>query len=400
MDQADIEDISEKLVEVRLDGPVEGPVANVSIANKHRPIGHFSRRLDSPGLAISEAKTKSGRARVAVQHASATTKDGCSSVANSRKASKSNHPRVPKHETENKSLEVAGRVTRPNSNTEIARLRDELRQTKYDLQEALKRKEKAENTVVSYTKDFQEVLRASDQRNAELAACRVELGIVKNQSHELEDSRDIKQQVLDGRAFNDVKDIGFKRILHTNLETDVRMTRTFRLDARQWQERRNLRTTHDRAAVAYMRAFGNIYIAKAGQNPSKYQGFINSNHWTRQAVILSQKIGRPLKQNFATHVEPQLIALYITQYLECKGFQLSDFGDPKSYSNSGFEQSFKNSAQDIRIYVSQAICESCQRFVSAVNQRMSEHAYQFILKNAQEFADEDCDDKLCNVCRG
>jgi hypothetical protein len=345
-------------------------------------------KLQRYGRGYLEAETKSGSATVGTHHASATIRHDCSSDAISHIASKGNHPGVPKHETENRNLDVVGRATSPDSHMEIARLRDELRKTKSDLQEELKQKGRAVN-------DLLEVLREAGQRNAELAAGQKVLEIVKK----LEDEIETVQGILKGRAFNDVDDIGFERILHTNLETDVRMTRTFRLDAREWLERGNLRKTRDRAAVAYMRAFGNIYIAKAGQNPSKDQGFINSNHWTSQAVILSRQIGSHLNRNFATHVEPQLIALYITQYLKHRGFHISDFGDPKTYSNSVLVQLSRNDPIKIRIYVSQAICESCQRFVSAVNQRMSGHAYQFVLKDAQEFADQNCDDELCNACR-
>jgi hypothetical protein len=190
----------------------------------------------------------------------------------------------------------------------------------------------------------------------------------------LPDQRDNdKQRLWDGRAFNGTEHIKFEQYFFPgdSLTTDVKMIRTFKLDKRQWFENGGPRNEYDKAAFAYMKLEGTSYVAKAGRTPAKDQGFIKSDHWTKEVMHLSKLVGHCLEKTWATHAELQLMALYVTRHLEGRGFQMSNFGDLATYETVDLVK--------VRIYVSQAPCSSCQSFLESINTRTRKYAYGFVL---------------------
>ncbi|KAI1564645.1 hypothetical protein PtrCC142_008818 [Pyrenophora tritici-repentis] len=132
----------------------------------------------------------------------------------------------------------------------------------------------------------------------------------------------------------------------------------------------------DDCAVGYMRFKGYIYLARSGTQGDP-TGFINRNHWTTAAEQLANLVGiSNIERGYASHVEPQLMAFYITGMLEESGNRLKHFGEPHTF------QRHSDLKIPIDIYVSQEICWSCSLFIDKVNVVMLNHGLSFRAVNA------------------
>ena len=210
----------------------------------------------------------------------------------------------------------------------------------------------------------------------ELEACRKELGDAKAKNQYFERLDSHEQRFLDGRYLEyPEEDISFYKDANSDNSTEVSLTRVWKFPIKEYRYEGVLKQEADNAAVGYMRLFGQAYLARSGQNQDK-QGFINRNHWATEALSLAELVGTsfPADKHYEKHVEPQLIAFYVTRMLEASGHNLARFGDPNTYQG----QQRSANLVPVIIHVSENyICPSCENFIEKVNVIMEKYGFYF-----------------------
>ena len=163
-----------------------------------------------------------------------------------------------------------------------------------------------------------------------------------------------------------------------DLSMKVVLSRTFTFTERYKSAYEMVR---DNAAIGCLRMNGRLYIAKSGKTREDFGDFINSDHWTSEAEFLGEMVASPLNRGHATHVEPQLMAFYITRTLSESGHFLGDFvNTPIVYVKESCTE-----LKDIIISVSEPICKSCKGLTVAVNGFAEDHGYRFTLENRRRY---------------
>jgi len=116
-----------------------------------------------------------------------------------------------------------------------------------------------------------------------------------------------------------------------------------------------------------MRLFGQAYLARSGPNQDG-QGFIDRQRYATEALSLAEVFGTsfPIDEHYEKHVEPQLIAFYITRMLEALGPNLARFGDLGTYQ----ENQPSPNLVPIFIHVS-------EDFIEEVNVVMEKYGFYF-----------------------
>ncbi|KAI4949488.1 hypothetical protein J4E91_005227 [Alternaria rosae] len=206
-------------------------------------------------------------------------------------------------------------------------------------------------------------------------ALEAEIKQYQNRIKDLEERDGMREMKLDGRASTVSDNIRFEKFPRPDMVMEAVMSRTFTLTKRRWWGDGEYVENRDYAAIGCIRVGGRLYMAKAGMTREDFGDFINSDHWTTEAVRLSKRIGAPRHKNDATHVEPQLMAFYITRTLVESKNKLEDF------SNTSMFPVKENCAElkQIVIDVSQEICPGCERFATSVNQFAKNHEFEFVL---------------------
>ncbi|KAI4943058.1 hypothetical protein J4E86_010005 [Alternaria arbusti] len=190
----------------------------------------------------------------------------------------------------------------------------------------------------------------------------------------LEERDSMREMELDGRTSNILDNIHFEKSHRSDLVMEVVMSRTFTFSKKRFWEQGQYGESRDYAAIGCIRIGGRLYIAKAGMTREDFGDFINSDHWTTEAVRLSKKIGAPRHRNDATHVEPQLMAFYITRTLAESEHELEDFSNTSIFPD-------KKSCAELKrviINVSQRICPGCIGFAISVNRFAKNHGFEFV----------------------
>jgi hypothetical protein len=178
------------------------------------------------------------------------------------------------------------------------------------------------------------------------------------------------QRKLDGRDSMIPDDMYFEVSWGANLLRKITLSRVFTFTKR-YNSASEL--VPDYAAIGCVRLGGRLYNAKSGRTREDFGDFINSDHWTSEAQYLAEQVGFTTDRNGATHVEPQLMAFYITRTLEETGHKLVDFSNASKFPVK--EDSAK--LNKIIINVSQSVCERCRAFTIIINGFAKNHGYEF-----------------------
>ncbi|KAF7442818.1 hypothetical protein TUN199_09382 [Pyrenophora tritici-repentis] len=263
----------------------------------------------------------------------------------------------------------------------IARLHKELRQTKNEPQESSARNDELSKdfegykALFNFTKQLLDIGKATTLEK-ELEACHNKLGKLKAKNQYFE-QRNNEQRYLDGRCFSSLhEDIRIHKKDGDEKSREVTISIVFTFPKRTYLSNGYPMEQQDDCAVGYMRFKGYIYLARSGTQGDP-TGFINRNHWTTAAEQLANLVGiSNIERGYASHVEPQLMAFYITGMLEESGNRLKHFGEPHTF------QRHSDLKIPIDIYVSQEICWSCSLFIDKVNVVMLNHGLSFRAVNA------------------
>ena len=269
----------------------------------------------------------------------------------------------------------------PAVELDLVQLQEELRQTKAELKEALARNdellEEFENYKVRFNIDRTRAAECkTDKLQKDLEACREELKQVESKKLRLEQRDGPRQRFWEGRNFAyQQEDIHFYENLNRfDGVREVILGIAFKFPMRSFLSDGIWKETIDYGTIAYMRYEGHIYLSRSGKTRDNPEGFINSDHWTTEALKLAGRVGLPtIKRGYATHAEPQLMAFYITRMLEAEGHSLAQFGDPVTYHGRQHPAELVS----IPIYVSMGVCQSCEDFVQGVNAVMGNYGYTF-----------------------
>jgi CHAD domain-containing protein len=170
----------------------------------------------------------------------------------------------------------------------LSRTQEELGDVKHRLEEASTQIKELRAQIESYdTAELSKRQKRVDRGNelkSELKQC-------QDRIKDLEERDGMREMLLDGRASTVFDIIHFKKVDYNDLSTDVVMSRTFTFSKKQWWKDNQPMEGRDKAAVGCIRFGGRFYIAKSGQTREDFGDFINSDHWTDEAVQLAQVLG-------------------------------------------------------------------------------------------------------------
>jgi hypothetical protein len=312
--------------------------------------------------------------------------DECAShFANYAPSKDTHHQRVDSHQEGEDSIRFF--------KSQLAQLREDSRQATSELQKAKKeinqlRRQVESQKVRSDLQDeidelrvqvenykarwIEELSKSKDGVEREMAL-RTELVQCQNKIESLDRLDSVDEMVLDGRISRIPDDVCFKKLYNSDLSTEVVLSRKFLFPKKEWCEWGSNYEGHDDAAIGVLKLGGRIYTAKAGRTRSDVGDFVNSDHWTTEAMELAKSVDHTTYRRYATHVEPQLMAFYITRTLRDSGHQLVDFGD---YSKHPVLES-NAELRPIQISVSQRICGRCTNFTTKVNEFAKNYGYRF-----------------------
>ena len=263
----------------------------------------------------------------------------------------------------------------------LVQLKEKLRKTKTELDKALAHTSEVLGQFESYLADFDftEQLTLVSKVSAlekDLGACCHELELVKTKNQYFQGRDSHEQRFLDGRYLEyPEEDIGFRKHVNPDGSTEVSLSRVWKFPIKEYRSNGIWTQKADNAAIGYMRLFGQAYIARSGRNQHG-QGFIDRQHWVTEALSLAELVGTsfPAYKNYETHVEPQLVAFYVTRMLEASGHNLAQFGDPDTYQ----ENQRSSNPVPIIIHVSEEyICKTCKGFIQKVNVVMERYGFYF-----------------------
>ncbi|KAE8830512.1 hypothetical protein PTNB73_06373 [Pyrenophora teres f. teres] len=209
---------------------------------------------------------------------------------------------------------------------DLVQLQEELRQTKNKLQEASARNDELSKEFERYKIEYNCTKQWAVERKAtalkkELEAYRKESGELTVQNKFFERCDSEEQQRLDGRHLSyPQENISFYKRENPDESTEVSLIRSWNFPVKTWWKNRILRQKADNAA---------------NQNQDG-MGFIDREYWANEALSLAELLGHPFSDGeyYEKHVEPQLVALYITRMLEASEHTLNDFYDLSCYQNA------------------------------------------------------------------
>jgi len=202
---------------------------------------------------------------------------------------------------------------------------------------------------------------------------------------ELRDSQ--HEMRLDGRGSTSSDKPAFKKEYNDDLSTTVVESTTYNLPKKVWEdlETQSRCESHDDAAIGVLRLDGHQYRAKAGQERGDYGYFISSNHRRKQARALSEIVHHPIENNYAVHAEPQLMAFFVTRFLQKTNHSFADLCKPETLS----ELRSVGPTITITIHVSQEVCKICESFRKAVNRLTKDWGYEFEFVNGRKDTDKE-----------
>ncbi|USP72855.1 hypothetical protein yc1106_00129 [Curvularia clavata] len=227
------------------------------------------------------------------------------------------------------------------------------------------------------------ILGKLEDKDAELAACRQELEDVEKQWKQ-------KLEFLIGTENIGFDDIRFEKVYNDDYSTELTVEAEFRIISsknpkfsyKRWEEKTTGRLCrgHDDGAIAVVEMSGQFYAAKCGKKQENLDSFIDKEYWTKEVISLFRLVGLELKWGWAQHAELQLIAFCITRFLQDRGFGTADLKNPKVYEANS------KCPFLVTIYVSQEICEECQKFIDKIQKVVGEYGWWFNPVNRRRYS--------------
>jgi len=210
---------------------------------------------------------------------------------------------------------------------------------------------------------------------------------------ELRDSQ--HEMRLDGRGSTSSDKPAFKKRYNDDLSTTVVESITYNLPKKEWTdpETQSRCEAHDDAAIGVLRLDSMQYRAKAGHGRGDVGHFISSNHWMKQARTLSEIVNHPIEDNYAVHAEPQLLAFFVTRFLQTTNHGFADLCNPETLS----ELKNLGPTATITITVSQEVCKICENFRKAVNRLTKDWGYKLEIVDGRKKTDEERERYKSNI---
>jgi hypothetical protein len=114
------------------------------------------------------------------------------------------------------------------------------------------------------------------------------------------------------------------------------------------------------------------YLAKSGSHSHTDKGLLDGVYWRDQACAIFRGLGNTKELSWFTHVGPQLMALYVTRYMEKNALNALDFGNAGTMSGLETLQ-----VAYTGIFVSRAVCISCQSLIDLMNKKAKVYGFGF-----------------------
>ena len=232
---------------------------------------------------------------------------------------------------------------------EIEKLKGELKNSRVTIQEL-------EEDV-----DFKKEMLAQTQ-----AICEEQTKTISATKKDLVETKDQAKKFTRQKAD---KDIQFRE-QKVDDETHISFIKTFRIPSVFNGYTYVCRKT----TIAYIEWGGNRYFAKNGTHPGLKHNLISSKDYAPKAQELFKTLGLDKAMSWFTHTEPQLMALYMEQFLEIKGLNPVDFKQLKDKKlDSGHGE-----REEVRIFVSREVCSMCQELRHLINLTAWHYGFKFV----------------------
>ena len=131
-----------------------------------------------------------------------------------------------------------------------------------------------------------------------------------------------------------------------------------------------------RFATATMAIDGVRYSARSGSHSNTENEHIDGNRWAERARAMFSSLDPTLEKSWFAHVEPQLMACYITDFLQKQGVKPTDIVNSEIASTT--QQSHPKS---VHILVTQDSCRSCKSLIQLVNRTARRFGFIFVAED-------------------